>query len=109
MNSNDEEFDTTKCAACGKGADDDIKLKQCSACKLVAYCNVTCQKAHRKKHKDDCKHEVQCAKRRARMQHECMCIFDPGEDVGFVYTKGIKDTHPSKVEFITLNVEKMML
>ena len=106
MNANNEEFDTTKCAACGKGANDDVKLKQCSACKLVAYCNVTCQKAHRKEHKEDCKREVRFARRRARMQHECVYSFEPGEDVGFVYTTGIKDTHPSKVEFITLNVSK---
>ncbi|KAL7528791.1 hypothetical protein ACHAXR_002638, partial [Thalassiosira sp. AJA248-18] len=40
------------CAACGKGGDD---LKSCAACKLVKYCNVTCQKAHRPKHKKECK------------------------------------------------------
>ena len=103
---NDGEFDTTKCAACGKGANDDVKLKQCSACKLVVYCDVTCQKAHRKEHKEDCKLEVKHARRRARMQHECVYSIEPDEDVGFIYTKGIKDTHPSKVEFITLNVSK---
>ena len=78
MNANNEEFDTTKCAACGKSANDDVKLKQCSACKLVAYCNVTCQKAHRKEHKEDCKREVRFARRRARMQHECVYSFEPG-------------------------------
>ncbi|KAL7526043.1 hypothetical protein ACHAXR_001287, partial [Thalassiosira sp. AJA248-18] len=40
------------CAACGKGGDG---LKSCTACKLVKYCNVTCQKAHRPKHKKECK------------------------------------------------------
>ncbi|KAL7526964.1 hypothetical protein ACHAXR_001731, partial [Thalassiosira sp. AJA248-18] len=40
------------CATCGKGGDD---LKACTACKLVKYCNVTCQKAHRPKHKKECK------------------------------------------------------
>ncbi|KAL7536131.1 hypothetical protein ACHAXR_006933 [Thalassiosira sp. AJA248-18] len=42
----------SKCAACGKDRD---TLKACTACKLVKYCNVTCQKAHRPKHKKECK------------------------------------------------------
>ncbi|KAL7539867.1 hypothetical protein ACHAXR_012320 [Thalassiosira sp. AJA248-18] len=44
--------DVSQCAACGKGGDG---LKACTACKLVKYCNVTCQKAHRPKHKKECK------------------------------------------------------
>ncbi|KAL7526153.1 hypothetical protein ACHAXR_001346, partial [Thalassiosira sp. AJA248-18] len=40
------------CAACGKGGD---ALKACAACKLVKYCNATCQKAHRPNHKKECK------------------------------------------------------
>jgi len=45
--------DISQCAACGnKGGDD---LKACTACKLVSYCNVTCQKSHRPKHKKECK------------------------------------------------------
>ncbi|KAL7540210.1 hypothetical protein ACHAXR_009949 [Thalassiosira sp. AJA248-18] len=44
--------DVSQCAACGKGGD---CLKACAACKLVKYCNVTCQKAHRPKHKKECK------------------------------------------------------
>ncbi len=43
------------CACCGKPADDDIKLKICTACKLVKYCSVECQKNHRPKHKKACK------------------------------------------------------
>lgn len=40
------------CASCGKtGAD----LKRCTACKRVWYCNVTCQRKHRKDHRDECK------------------------------------------------------
>ncbi|KAL7529180.1 hypothetical protein ACHAXR_002833, partial [Thalassiosira sp. AJA248-18] len=42
----------SQCASCGKGGDN---LKACTACKLVKYCNVTCQKAHRPKHKKECK------------------------------------------------------
>ena len=47
-------FDTKaeKCAACGKGDDG---LKTCNGCKAVKYCDVSCQKAHRKQHMKQCK------------------------------------------------------
>ena len=45
-----------ECANCGKaGNNGDLKLKKCNACYLVKYCNVECQKAHRPKHKKECK------------------------------------------------------
>ncbi|KAL7539183.1 hypothetical protein ACHAXR_011426 [Thalassiosira sp. AJA248-18] len=40
------------CAACDK---DGGGLKACTACKLVKYCNVTCQKARRPQHKKECR------------------------------------------------------
>ena len=43
---------TDKCASCGEGSDN---LKACTACKIVKYCNVQCQKAHRSKHKKACR------------------------------------------------------
>ncbi len=43
------------CASCGKAAVDEVKLKICTACKLVKYCSVECQKNHRKQHKRACK------------------------------------------------------
>jgi TPR repeat protein len=43
------------CASCGKAESDDIKLRKCTACKLVKYCSVECQKNHRPKHKRACK------------------------------------------------------
>jgi tetratricopeptide (TPR) repeat protein len=43
------------CANCGKAEIDNIKLKICTACKLVKYCSVDCQKNHRKQHKKACK------------------------------------------------------
>ena len=43
------------CANCGKLASDNIKLKDCTACRLVKYCGVDCQQAHRKQHKKACK------------------------------------------------------
>ena len=39
------------CAACGKRGE---KLKKCTGCYLVRYCNVDCQKKHRKLHRKDC-------------------------------------------------------
>ncbi len=42
------------CASCGKAEVDDIKLKKCTACLLVKYCSVDCQKNHRKQHKRAC-------------------------------------------------------
>jgi hypothetical protein len=43
------------CASCGIAAGDNIKLKICTACKLVKYCCVDCQKNHRPHHKKTCK------------------------------------------------------
>ena len=43
------------CANCGKDGGDTVKLKNCTACRLVKYCSVNCQKAHRKQHKNACK------------------------------------------------------
>ena len=45
----------TCCACCGKAEVDDVKLKICTACKLVKYCSVECQKNHRPQHKKACK------------------------------------------------------
>ena len=43
------------CANCGKQGSDVAKLKSCTACRLVKYCGVDCQRAHRKQHKKACK------------------------------------------------------
>ena len=43
------------CANCGKHGSDVVKLKGCTACRLVKYCGVDCQRAHRKQHKKDCR------------------------------------------------------
>ena len=34
---------------------DTVKLKDCTACRLVKYCGLDCQKAHRKQLKKACK------------------------------------------------------
>jgi len=46
------------CANCGKTGSDAVKLKNCTACRLVKYCGVDCQRAHRKQHKKACKHRA---------------------------------------------------
>ena len=42
------------CANCGKQGSDTVKLRNCTACRLVKYCGVDCQRAHRKQHKKAC-------------------------------------------------------
>ena len=39
------------CGYCGKSGPN---LKQCSACKCMKYCNVSCQRLHWKNHKGEC-------------------------------------------------------
>jgi len=51
----DSDFRNEACANCGKHASDTVKLKDCAACRLVKYCGVDCQRAHRKQHKKACK------------------------------------------------------
>ena len=51
------------CANCGKGEEESFKLKACTACKMVKYCNRECQIAHRPQHKKECK-------RRAKEIHD---------------------------------------
>ncbi|EJK74851.1 hypothetical protein THAOC_03444 [Thalassiosira oceanica] len=55
----DRESETDEvCANCGKHGSDTVKLKNCTACRLVKYCGVDCQRAHRKQHKKACKQRV---------------------------------------------------
>ena len=51
----EEAADVSCCVSCGKAAVDNVKLKICTACKLVKYCSVECQKNHRPMHKKACK------------------------------------------------------
>ena len=63
----ESESDTMQCcASCGTAEIDDIKLKRCNGCHLVKYCSVECQKAHRSKHKKECK------KRAAELKDEIL-------------------------------------
>ena len=40
------ENNMSTCANCGKGEEDANKLKTCNACKMVKYCNSSCQREH---------------------------------------------------------------
>ena len=51
----DPDDGTMCCAFCGKAKVDNIKLMRCTACYLVRYCSVICQKSHRSQHKRACK------------------------------------------------------
>ena len=51
-NNTDSSSSMSKCAACGKGGDN---LKVCTSCEQVSYCNAKCRKAHRSKHKKECR------------------------------------------------------
>ena len=65
-------FIPDECASsCGKGSDG---LKNCSACKQVKYCNATCQKAHRSRHK------FECRKRVTELHDEALFKQSPTED-----------------------------
>ena len=43
------------CASHDAAEDGAVVLKKCTACLLVKYCSVDCQRAHRSKHKKECK------------------------------------------------------
>ena len=61
-----KEDEVILCASCGTAGSDDIKLKNCTACYLVRYCSVKCQKDHQPKHKKECK------KRAAELKDELL-------------------------------------
>ena len=65
--------DSTLCANCGKQGSEVVKLKSCTACRLVKYCGVDCQRAHRKQHKKACK------ERAAVLKDEK--LYDQGHDL----------------------------
>ena len=57
-----------KCAACGKEGN---VLNICNKCKMVKYCNVSCKKKHKSKHKKKCDRRV------ADLRDEALLIDHP--------------------------------
>src|SRR6056300_47035 len=72
----EEEAADEVCANCGRAEVDDVKLKICTACKLVKYCSVECQKNHRPKHKKACK------KRAAEIRYDLLFTQPDGSYLG---------------------------
>ncbi len=67
MSSDNSGADTSSiCASCGIAENDDVTLKKCTACYLVRYCSVQCQKEHRPQHKRACR------KRAAELRDELL-------------------------------------
>eukprot|EP00577_Skeletonema_sp_RCC1716_P017233 CAMPEP_0113426120 /NCGR_PEP_ID=MMETSP0013_2-20120614/30547_1 /TAXON_ID=2843 ORGANISM="Skeletonema costatum, Strain 1716" /NCGR_SAMPLE_ID=MMETSP0013_2 /ASSEMBLY_ACC=CAM_ASM_000158 /LENGTH=289 /DNA_ID=CAMNT_0000314355 /DNA_START=136 /DNA_END=1005 /DNA_ORIENTATION=+ /assembly_acc=CAM_ASM_000158 len=64
------------CASCGNAEVDDIKLRKCTACHLVKYCSIKCQKEHRPQHKKECK------KRAAELRDEVLFKQPESSDLG---------------------------
>ena len=54
---NNNEENKTICAACGKEGGED-SMNTCNKCDLVVYCNASCKKKHRSKHKKKCEKRV---------------------------------------------------
>ena len=69
-----DDNDVSVCANCGKGEEESHKLKHCTACMLVKYCNRDCQIAHRPMHKKECK------KRAAELHDEKLFKQPPQEE-----------------------------
>ena len=73
---NEPDGDTRCCASCGIAGVDDVKLMRCTACYLVRYCSVMCQKNHRPQHKRACK------KRAAELRDELLFRQPEGSHLG---------------------------
>ena len=86
--------DNITCANCGKGEENSIELKSCTACKLVKYCSRDCQIAHRPMHKKMCKkwaaelHEEQLFKEPPPLEECPICMMPPplyDNDLGMTF------------------------
>ena len=56
------------CANCGKEGSDVNNI--CNKCKQVKYCNASCKKKHRHKHKKECEEHLRLAAERAAELHD---------------------------------------
>ena len=63
------------CANCGKEGDDVNNI--CNKCKVVKYCNASCKKKHRSKHKTKCEEHVRLAAEHAAKLHDIELFKQP--------------------------------
>jgi len=70
--------DVSMCANCGKEGAKNI----CNKCKQVKYCNATCKKKHRHKHKKDCEEHVRVAAEHAAKLHDIELFKQPPPQLG---------------------------
>jgi len=88
------------CANCGKGEEESHKLKSCTACKMVKYCNRECQIAHRPMHKKECRrraaelHDIELFKLPPPQYGDCpICLLRmPTLATGIKYIRRVADT-----------------
>jgi len=57
------------CGNCGKEGSSDI-MNTCNKCNIVKYCNATCKKKHRSKHKRECEKYVRLAAELVTEKHD---------------------------------------
>ena len=67
--------DKSTCANCGKKGDDVNNV--CNKCKQVKYCNASCKKKHRHKHKKQCEEYVRLAAEHAAELHDIELFKQP--------------------------------
>ena len=93
MSTVDEDYEVSICANCGKSEEESNKLKACTACKLVKYCNRECQIAHRSQHKKECRkraaelHDIELFKQPPSQHGDCPICFQrmPSLNTGYRY------------------------
>ena len=69
MSTTDKDKDIVSiCANCGKEGSDVNNI--CNKCKQVKYCNASCKKKHRHKHKKECEEHIRLAAEQSAKLHD---------------------------------------
>ena len=72
--------DVSVCANCGKEGTDINNI--CNKCKQVKYCNASCKKKHRSKHKKECEEHLRLDAERAAKLHDEKLFKQPPSEHG---------------------------
>jgi len=76
MSTTDKDKDIVSvCANCGKEGDDINNI--CNKCKQVKYCNASCKKKHRHKHKKECEEHIRLAAEQSAKLHDIELFKQP--------------------------------